>query len=491
MDARTRKRATFALGVLCGALVVIAACSTTLQGTLAIVTGPDNGFTMPPQPTSLLVQLIDQSGAATTIANVGLPTDGGVTLPSQPGSNVDIIQVTGFDDAGDAVVSGSTIPLALDQLSGLTLNLFVQRTGQFSRLPSLDGGTATLTGPLSSTPILTTLFSRYLLIADGTGKSTATQIYDTLTWQVDPSPPPLPIKPLSLAYVDTYTGSDASIDGSSPIAALLTLGSNGTASWLDLTDSTSADAEVTLDASIPPGGQLSDVTGGQTVVTPSGMLYIVGATRQTGKPTTTILRISTSGVLSWVSLTTPRLGAAAAYVPYLGLYVFGGSASGDAGAQANGVEFVSDTAPSATSPNPGLPPDTTTGAGAVAFDDNHVVLAGGVTPKGKPAPVRFYTVSDLSSPGSDAGTTWPALPVTLTSAQVFALTTTSSPQGTYSAVVVGNASSGAASAYLLTPTSVTPIQFQVSRTHARAIILPNGSLGVVGGDSGTLESFIR
>ncbi len=561
MNARARKRATLLLGVLGGSFLTIAACSTTLQGTLALVTGPDDGFAMTPQPTSLLVQLTNISNNSTTsIARIALPTDSSVALPSQPGSNIDIIQVTGFDDAGDAVVSGSSIPVALDQLGGLTLNLFVQRTGQFSRLPSLDGGTAMLTGAVSSKPLLTTLYSRYLLIADGTGKSTATQLYDTLTWQVIQSSPPLPMKPSSLAFVDNYTGTDAAADGSATVAALLTVGPDGGWKWLDLTDSTSADAEVILDAGIPAGGQLSDVAGGQTIATTSGMLYIVGATRQSGRPTTAVLRISSSGVASWATLVTARLGAAAVWVNSPpGLYIFGGTSSDDAGAQAmNGVEFLSDDSQSATLPRPGLPADTTTGAGALALDNNHVLLAGGVTPKGKPAPVRFYTITDLttfgdagsgtgsstasdagrdagrdatsdagsdagrdatssagrdagrdvgsgtgssaasaassstaSGAGSDAGASWPALPVTFKTAQVFGLTNASSPLGSYSAVVVGTESSGATSAYLLTPTSVTPLPFRVPRSHAQAILLPNFSLGVVGGDSGTLESFIR
>jgi len=489
MNRRARKRAGLALGLFGGSFVAVVACSTTLQGTLNLVTGPDDGFAMNPKPTSLLVQLIDSTGASTS-TRVSLPSDAGLTLPSQPGSNIDILQVTGFDDAGEAVVSGTSIPLALDQLSGITLNLFVQRTGQFSRLPSADGGTATFSTPPTSLPLLTTIYSRYLLVGDGTGKTAATQIYDTLTWQVLPSPPPLPIKPLSLAYVDTYTGSDAAVDGSASIAALLALGSNGSATWLDLTDSTGADAEVTVEAGAPAGGQFSEVAGGQTVITPSGMLYIVGATRLTGSATTAILRVSSTGTLSWARLTTARLGAAATYVQGQGLYVFGGTAATDAAATNSGVEVLADGEGTAVAPSPGLPADTTKGAGAIAIDSSHILLAGGAMANKKSAPVRFYALSDLNGGGSDAGASWPALPVTFTQAQVFGLTDSTSATG-YSAMVVGSTSSGAASAYVLTPTSVTAVPFQVPRSKAQAIVLPNGSLGVVSSDASTLESFIR
>ena len=410
MNARMRKRARLALGIVGCYLIAAAACSTTLTGTLNIVTGPDDGFAQSPQPTSLIVQFINANGDATTVAQTPLPAEAGFSLPPEPGDNVETVQITGFDDAGTAVVSGTSIPFALDQLSGITLNMFVQRTGQFSRLPSADGGTAQLEGGLTNTTLLTTLYSRYLLIADGTGKSSASQLYDTLTWQLLPAPPSLPLPPLSLAYIDTYTGMDASTEAGS-ISTLLTLGAEGGAVWLDLTDSTgsAADAEVTFEASAPNNAigkpfSFSLVAGGQTVVAPnnpgSGNTYIVGATRLTGKATTGVLRISPSGVPSWATLNTARLGAAAVFVNG-GVYVFGGSPATDGGSGPNGVEFVPDDAfmTFIAAVSPGLPPDTTTGAGAVAFLDGTVLLAGGVLANGLQAPVRLYSAAALIGGG--------------------------------------------------------------------------------------------
>jgi len=472
---------------------VAVACSSTLQGTLRIVTGPDDGFARTPQPTSLLVQFINMDGGATTIANVALPADGGVTLPPEPAADIESIQVTGFDDAGDAVVSGTTLAVELQQVSGATLNIFVQRTGQFSRLPSADGGTATLSPVPTSKPLLTTLYSEMLLVADGTGNATATQVYDTFLWQVLGAGPTLPIAPLSLAYVDTWTGTDAATEAGS-IAALLTVGANGTASWLDLTDSTSADAAYSADASAPTNAPFGfgDVAGGQTVLAPLGASYIVGATRLTGAPTKGVLRISPTGVLSWAALTTARLGATAVYVQGQGLYVLGGNAATDGGTGVSGGELLPDGVAQAEALS-SVPANTTTGAGAVALDTGstgHILVAGGVTADGKPSPVRLLSVAYLSGAGGDAGAPWAPLPVTFTQAQVFGLTNTTSPQG-YSAVVVGTEASSASLAYILTPQSVTPVGFRVPRSNAQAAILPNGALCVVGGDSGTLESFIR
>ncbi len=607
MDARGRKRAGAALGIVTVAVLSAVACATTtLQGTLAIVTGPDNGFLVSPQPNLLVADFVASNGTSTTTtfaAETRLPTDGGLSLPSQPGGNVDIIQLTGLDDAGDAVVSGSTIPIALDQLSGITVNVFVQRSGQFSRLPSIEGGTAAIIDLPSHVPLLTTLYDRYLLIADGTGKSTVTQLYDTLTWSTEPLPPCLGQPALSLAFVNSYTGTDAAIEASTPVAALLQVGPGGAAGWLDITDSTgcgldggaASDAMVTSDAMAPDGGAFIQVAGGQTVTTPNNS-YVVGPTRASGGATNGVLRISPSGVLSWTALKHPRQGAAAAYLPnagnYSGIYVFGGIPATDGGQPdaADGVEFVSDTyglAPGLVATP--LPFDTTTGAGAVALDSNTILLAGGVTADGKPAPVRVYTVLEDAGPTNvcaghtapvDAGTPadagvdapldaeldahredahpdagvdahhatvdagpdahggdatrdahradaahdatlaqdahnadasdppdaheagsvdaasgaltssgFPELPVTFVTAQAFAISPPSAKQGP-SALVIGTTADGVTSAYRLTCSSVTQVRFKATRTNAQAIVLPNNSLAVVGGDSGTMESFI-
>jgi hypothetical protein len=489
MNRRPRLRIALASAVVGSTVVAAVACNTTLQGTLSLITGPDDGFAQDPKPTSLKVQLIDlTSGVTTTVAEAGLPATNGVTVPPQGSTDVDIVQVTGFDQDGSAVVSGSTIPLALDQLTDITLNLFVQRTGQFSRLPSGDGGTATLSTPASTKPILTTLYSRYLLISDGTGKSGATQLYDTLTWQLLPGPPSLQINPLSVAYVDQYTGADAASDAATSIAAIFSIGAKGTYKWLDLTDSVSVDAEVTFDAAVPAGGALADVAGAESVIDgDDGSVYIVGATRTTGAPTQSVLHVTVTGQLQWYNLNVPRLGAAATYVRTVGLYVFGGNVAGDAGAGTGGELLA--VGNSVFEPLTNLPVDTTKGAGAVALlDTANVLLAGGVNAKGKAAPVRMFSVGvGIMAPEEDAGSAM--LPVKYTIAQLFGLTPKSAPNG-WSAIVVGSTASGVTSAYKLTPEGATLVPFKVPRSHAQAIVLPNNSLALVGGDATTMESFI-
>jgi hypothetical protein len=489
MKGRSRVRIALASGFVTSVLVAIVACTATLQGTLALITGPDNGFTQSPQPTSLRVQLIAANGVATTLAQTALPAPNGVSLPAQPSTGIDTLQVTGFDEKGDAVVSGATIPLALDQLSGITLNLFMQRTGQFSRLPSADGGTATLDMAPSEKPLLTTLYSRYLLISDGTGKSNATQLYDTLTWQVLPAPPPLPLNPLSMAYLSSYTGLDAGTDASTSFAAILTLGEGGTSMWLDLTDSVSVDAEVTFEAGLAATGfSFADVAGGQSVVdSDDGSVFIVGGTRSKGLPSATVLHVSASGVLQWLKLDVARLGAAATYVTGTGLYVFGGNPRLDGGATGAGGELLPANA-SAVQELTNVPADTATGAAAVMLDSSNILLAGGVTAGGAPAPVRLFSVAS-SGAVTAADTGGLTLPATLSIAQAFTLAPSTAPGG-WSAMVVGTEASGVTSAYRVSKEGVAFVPFRVPRTHAQAIVLPNGSVGLVGGDATTLESFI-
>lgn len=494
MRSRLRRRITLGLVIGCSTLGAGAACNDTLQGSLSLVTGPDNALTQSPQPNLLSVQLIAQNNAITTVANVPLPATAGFAIPSQTGSNTDIIRITGFDDAGDAVASGQTLPVELDELSGITLNLFIQRRGQFSRLPE-----AGITASDAAAPLLTTLFSRYIMITDSTGTDAArqTQLYDTLTWQTMAAPPALPFAPESLVYVNAWTGSDASVEaGVTGIAALLDINAK-TAQWLDLTDTT-ADAAVYIDASAPQGGTFAEVAGGATVYnTTTGDTYVVGPTRPKGA-TNAILRISATGVMSILNLSAPRAGAAATYLPGEGLMVFGGSPETGDASTAPGGEYVKDDG--TVVPLACAPTDTTTGAGAVPLAATHakdnptqVLLAGGVTASGKSAGVRVYDYTQCTS--GDAGAAWTAWSapgtdpdgggsaVTFLRAQVFDLDSAN-------AVVVGVDKTGNTSAYALTQTEASPLPLRQTHPHASAIVLPNGSLAVVGGGN-TPESFIR
>src|ERR1039458_8405277 len=110
--------------------------------------------------------------------------------------------------------------------------------------------------------------------------------------------------------------------------------------------------------------------------------------------TTAVLKIDTTdtsnssypyGNLSWLNLSTPRLGASATWVDGPGLVVAGGSAT------APGVETLANgSTTAATLP---YPPDPSTGSGMANLDNSeHVVVAGGVMPDGTDAGVRYIDV---------------------------------------------------------------------------------------------------
>ena len=75
------------------------------------------------------------------------------------------------------------------------------------------------------------------------------------------------------------------------LAALLAIDETG-ATWLDLT------SDRTNSVSAPEGLTFAEIAGGATVEMADGTLFIVGATRSTGDPTSKVLRIDTDGIIT-------------------------------------------------------------------------------------------------------------------------------------------------------------------------------------------------
>lgn len=133
------------------------------------------------------------------------------------------------------------------------------------------------------------------------------------------------------------------------------------------------------------------------------------------------------GNVAWLTLSEPRLGAAATWVSGRGLVITGGSASG------SGVEVINPTAGATTAAASGAPlaypADPSSGSGATPLPGGqYVLLAGGLLPNGQDAGVRLI---DLACGTACTPTWWTSLPIALATAQAFALSATS-------ALVVGN-----------------------------------------------------
>jgi hypothetical protein len=446
------------------ALVALAAatfgCHSTDSGTIQIIVDDEAGtFTESPAPTELQVLAVQSADAGTVLATAQLPAstiDLGNLDESSPTVS---INVTGFDATKTRRVFGATLPLQYGLLVRQTVPVFVQRTGELARLP----------GALSDArrqPSLAILQGEFLLVAGGSEPSWSqtTQLFDFGGFSPFVSPPALPASPQSLALAGTV--------------AWLVNAAGGT--YFDF--SSSGYASIPL----PAGGSFADVAGGATVVDDSGIQYIVGGTRMTGPPTASVLKIDPTntsdshypyGEPTWLTLTTPRLGAAASWVTQRGLVVAGGNTD----PAAAGVEVIASTATTGSA----LPfaADFTMGAGAAQLDATHLLLSGGISSALLDPGTRALDLNCASLASTCVAPWQPALPVVLATAQTF---TWSTPAD---GLVVGNEfGSGKTHVFRLSPTSATEVPTRTAHTYASAVWSPVGSIVLFGG-SPTIESF--
>jgi hypothetical protein len=429
-----------------GCVAGVAACSSQDAGTLEIVTGAETDtFTRDPAAVKLEVDAVDSAGNKTSLATTALPATT-IDLGKLDETLIYTFQITATDAANERVAYGQSVPFELGVLQGVTVPIFVQRTGDLARMP----------GPLPDArhaPLLAIFEGRYLLVAGGSDPALAmqTQIYDFASFAALPSPPVLTLAPTSDALFGT-------------VALFIDSGGNG--QFYDFSSSTPSTAT-------PPAGHaFADVAGGATVVATDGTQYIVGATRSTGAPTDAVLFIDATGALTWETLYAPRLGAAATWIAGRGLVVAGGNPT------APGVEVVSTGATTGTAFS--YPADDTTGAGATALDTEHILLAGGLTGAGDDPGVRSV---DLTCTQQCAAVAWPALPAALASAQLFASDATD-------ALAIGDDGAATTHVYVLSPAApVTELDTRIPLSGARAVVSPVGSVVLFGGAS-TLESFV-
>jgi hypothetical protein len=444
---------------LAAALAIAPACKTVDNGTIQLITDEDAGtFTQSPAPTELQITAVEGPDASTVLATAQLPTST-IDLGQLSESAAAVsLNVTGYDSKNNRRVFGASLPVQYAALAGQTIPIFVQRSGELALLP----------GALSDSraePLLAVLQGEYLLVAGGSDPSLAatTQLFDFGAFAAYTAPPTLPAVPQSIALAGT-------------VAWLIN--STG-ATYFDFSSS------AYLAVPVPSGGSFSDVAGGVTVIDANGAQYVVGGSRTTGSATKTILKIDPNdtsnanypyGNPSWIQLTTPRLGAAAAWVDSQ-LVVIGGNQSSDG----PGVEVVN-TAFTSTSALP-FPVDLAIGVSAAPLDAQHVLLAGGVTPSVKDPGVRSLDLGCSPSASTTCFTTWASLPFVLASSQTFAWTATDG-------LVVGSEIGvGNTHVFRLSPTSATELPTRMPHKNATAVWSPVGSVVLFGGANG-IESFV-
>jgi hypothetical protein len=465
--------------------------------------------------------------AAILLAKAPYQGGGTLTLPAQDTFDIDILEATLFNSANDPIIFGRTIPVQLAGIQNTTIDIFVQRTGQFARLPSQLGA-------VPASPIALAIENQYVFVADGSGKQGATEdaIYDMNVWAPIESPPALPCAPLSIAPLGgtlililcapntaTAVGCDG---GSSVIACGFDLSS------IVLTQTLS-------DEGFPTGCGYADVAGGSTVLAPNGDSFIVGGTRPApAVATNCVLRVGQAettadagfipGSLTMGTFLATRQGAAAAWSAPYGLMIAGGNQStSDPPVEYLGTgatELDSGVLPKSTPLHGYSVGDLAQGVGAaIVGAGNALVVAGGTLPDKSLAGIQIFNLQCApedceseagSDEGSEAGIEAGAdagdasgdegdadagatVLVSLASAQGFTV-------GASSALFVGASSAangGVTQAFLVSTsisgtrvTGVTRVPLQLSQlTGTTAVVSPLSSVVVVGGDK-TIESFV-
>jgi hypothetical protein len=444
-------------------LLALAACSSSDSGTLQITFGEEtNVFTESPAPTTLTVYAIDSNDNWTQIGTGAVSTSD-IDLGSQDETNAATIAVLGTENNVD-VAAGFTLALQYGALASNTLPVFLQRTNEWARLPSPPTDAR-------QSPVLAIVSGEYLFIGGGSGSAATaetTQLYDFAALSPVTGPPTLQVVPLSMPVIGT-------------VALALGQGS-GNNEYVDFSD---GDTATVPELTNPNNFTFADVAGGQVIYDYDSSdetlkyVYVVGGTRTQGAPTQAVLQINPndtsnanypSGNLTWLSLTTPRLGASAAYIDSVGLIVIGGNTGGTT---AGGVEeFTGNSGTNFTALSQ-FASDPTIGAGATAWQDTqHVLVAGGITPTGQDPGVRVFDLA-CETGSSMCIVPWTTLPVPLTGASTFVLT--GGGTGSAPALVVGNELvSGLTHTYILNSKSATEAPTKVPHHNASAIQSPLG-----------------
>jgi hypothetical protein len=414
------------------ALVALAACSGDPEGTISINLGEEgDALSRTPAPSTLVVETLTLDRTKKEIARVGLPASADVSLGDLPRSDVGALAMTGLDSAGKVLLRGETLYLQWGALENLTLDVFVQRTGELARFPR---------GPAAfDAKIALVAVGRYVLAAN----DTSTLLYDLLNLRPLEGPPVLPRNARSLVTFDT------------------------TAIVIDEAGADLFDLQLRrrTDLSAPAGASFADVAGGATVRAPDGTQFIVGPTRTSGGPTRKIMKVAPDGTLTALSIAVAREGACATWVEGRGLVVYGGSAS------APGGEVIAATATdSAGLP---FPADDIRACGASTLDGTHVLVAG-----------KEARVLDLACAADCKAAPWPGT-LDLVRAEAFTLF----PDAV---LVVGDDASGNTKAIRASNGGPRDVPLKTPRRGAHVVALPqNGYAAIVGGGAAGIEQYVE
>lgn len=432
--------------LLFAALVVGGCTPATPWLSLEITPGHEtDAFSREPAITTMTIRALN-SGQAVIAATESAP-GGTFSLGEFSPDEFVSLEVEGRDATNDVRVRGRSMGVTLGDVGGTFFPVFAQRVNEFARPPlalteAHTGGVAASVG------------ERFLLLTGGTGDDPSRASYYDLFSFGPAAGGVLPRVAETLVVVGSGT-------------TLLVIGkpSDGGAvggSWVDFAAGTVTDAEL-------PNGldSFASVAGGGVVRSASGESYVVGGTR-TSSASDRVLVVGQDGSLKAVRLTSPRLGAAAAWVDGVGLVVVGGSIS------APGLETLSAGASAFFAR--AYVEDPVVGAAAVASGNpGELLLIGGLL-DGKAAATRSLSpgcATACTSTTIDAN----GLAAALTHCQGYL-----AGPGLLLAVCEDAASHETAVRRItLAPSAVYDVPLREPRSGATALSTPLGSLAVLGG----------
>jgi hypothetical protein len=433
-----------------GFLAAFVACSST-SGSFAVTLGGETDtVTRTPSVATYVIEEVDRAGNRTALKNATWTSGSSLDLGELSQSLVASIQLTGSDGGGNAIIWGAVPFAALGAFDGLTIPLFVQRKGEFARMPgtTLDG---------RNQPLVTTS-ARGVYIAGGGNLELAA--YDMLGLDGFSSTC-LAAPAQSFALV---ISSKANTDGESAMAWRI---DDNAVDVVGLAQCTQYGSLVKL----PDGVAWSDFSRGRTVKGDDGSSYVVGPSR-TSAASGTVLKIApdpnastlVDAIVTTVALPT-RTGAATAWAPGYGVFVYGGATTAS-----KGGEYIN-TSGGVTPLD--LPLDPRQDLAAVSFDGKTKILVAGDD--------QEPLLVDLAC--GCAPQTWgKALPTKLASPALFAL-------GKSAFLVIGDDASGATKAFRMTETDTVAVPLKIARQGARAVQVETGQIVVIGGGSSTPESY--
>jgi hypothetical protein len=440
-------RRLFRLGFL-----AVLACSSSAATTIAVTLGGETDtVSRSPAVASYIIEAVDQQGNRQTLADGGWVPDSTVQLTDLDQTVVASIQLTAFEAQGSPVVWGAVPFEQLGVFDGVTVPLFIQRKGENARMP----GDADDQGQ----PLLATS-SSVIYVA---GDNHDLVAYDMLMLDFF-GRCPLVAGAKSFAVV---VSPDPNSDDEYAMAWRV---DNDAASIVGLGQCTTGyEKFVQLDAA---SGSFSwgDFAGGRTVMGDDGSAYIVGPSRLSA-PSGTVFKIAPDNDASLVnaSITSTALaarqGAATAWAPTRGVFIYGGSTS-----STKAGELVSPSG-SVTEIDGN---ETREDLAAIAFDSKTMLLAGDD---------QVPTLVDLSCSSCPTQSWGVALPVKLSSPSLFSL-------GNGAFLIVGDDSTGATRVLRMSASATVEKPLKITRHGARAIQFETGQIVIIGGGNATPESYV-